>query len=628
MNRTPSILFALGFATLTIALVLMALTPATPQVAYADLPEDHPPLPANINGGPLAPTTKLDFFAPGTQPNNITDTISAPNSCESCHARYSDQVPQPSDYEPWTGWQGSMMAQAGRDPVFYAALDIANADAGFAGEFCLRCHLPRAWANGRIVDGNLDMTANPAELAHDLEGVQCEICHRMVDPQFEVGNPARDAGIIAALTSTVHITTGNATMIIDPEDYRRGPFDVVADFGFDPHGAVGAKDTLTSTYHQESALCGTCHDISNPALSWNEGTGTYELNDTNTPFTDTSKMFPIERTFSEWQLSEFNTPSGVYAPQFGGNKTNVSTCQDCHMRDVTGKGAAFFGNASDTPLRTDLPMHDLTGANTWVPQIIPQHPVFSATFNNEPDRIEALNQGITRSRRMLQNAASIVTQFDAVSDELDVRVYNHSGHKLPTGYVEGRRMWIQVEGYDITGTLVYSSGAYNNATADLFISPDIQIYESKHGVTGTVATLLSETPGTETFHFALNNIILTDNRIPPRGFDYDAFLAVGAEPRKDGLPDPTMYADGQYWDDVLYTLPDNVVAGKVRLMYQTSSKEYIEFLRDNNPLFGIDSNNNGQILFDLWNNGTKSAPEVMVEVGFGYDIFLPTVTKP
>ncbi len=70
-----------------------------------------------------------------------------------------------------------MMAQAGRDPVFYAALDIANADAGFAGEFCLRCHLPRAWVNGRIVNGNLDLTADEEELAHD----QSEIVERGIE---------------------------------------------------------------------------------------------------------------------------------------------------------------------------------------------------------------------------------------------------------------------------------------------------------------------------------------------------------------------------------------------------------------------------------------------------------------
>ena len=622
MNRISSITFTIGIATLLAGFLFITLTtPRTNNTAYANLPADHPPIPA---GAATIPTTKNDFFTPGTQPNTLTDTIAVPESCTSCHRGYSAQVPQPNDYEPWTGWQGSMMAQAGRDPVFYAALDIANADAANAGEFCLRCHLPRAWANGRIQNGTIDLSADPSELAHDLEGVQCEICHRMVDPQYTAPNPARDLGILAALTSTVHITTGNAAMILDPEDYRRGPFDLTADWSFDPHTAVSAKGTLQSPYHQESALCGTCHDISNPALSWN-GTE-YALNATDTPFTDTSKMFPIERTFSEWRLSQYNTPGGVYAPQFGGNKSNVSTCQDCHMRDVTGKGAAFFGNATDAPLRTDLPMHDLTGANTWVPQIIPQHPVFSATFTNEPARVAALNQGITRARTMLQNAASLTTQFDPDTHQLTVRVINNTGHKLPTGYPEGRRMWLQVQGYNSTGDPIYLSGAYNNATGELALAPDTHIYETKHGVTGTVASLIGESAGTSTFHFVLNNIILKDNRIPPRGFDYDAFRAVGAEPRTNGQPDPTLYANGQYWDEVTYTLPNDVVVGKVRLLYQTSSKEYIEFLRDENPNSG-NPNNNGQILYNLWNNSTKSGPELMVEAGFGYDVYLPLVSR-
>lgn len=621
MNRISSIILTVGIAILMAGILFLTLTnSSTNHTVYANLPADHPPIPAGA--GPL-PTTKNDFFIPGTQPNTLTDTIVQPEDCASCHQGYSTQVPQPAEYEPWTGWQGSMMAQSGRDPIFYAALDIANADAANAGEFCLRCHVPRAWVNGRIQNGTIDLTADPTELAHDLEGVQCEICHRLIDPEFSAQNPARDQGILAALTSTVNINTGSAAMILDPEDYRRGPFDVVADWdNFDPHQAVSAQGTLQSPYHQESALCGTCHDISNPALSWN-GTE-YALNTTDTPFTDTSKMFPIERTFSEWQLSEYNTPGGVYAPQFGGNKTNVSTCQDCHMRDVTGVGASFFGNLG--PERQNLPMHDLTGANTWVPQIIPQHPAFSATFNTNPTRLAALNQGIERARAMLQKAASLSTQFNPDTHQLTVRVINNTGHKLPTGYPEGRRMWLQVEGYNSAGDLVYVSGAYNNTTGDLALSPDTYIYETKHGVTGTVAANLGVADGTSTFHFVLNNTIIKDNRIPPRGFEYDAFLAVGAEPRTDGQPDPTLYADGQYWDDVIYTLPNDVVVGKVRLLYQTASKEYIEFLRDENPNSG-DPNNNGQILYDLWNDGTKSAPEVMGEVGFGYDVYLPLVLR-
>jgi len=40
----------------------------------------------------------------------------------------------------------------------------------------------------------------------------------------------------------------------------------------------------------------------------------------------------VERTYSEWLHSHYNTTNGVYAPQFADAKTNgmVSVCQDCH----------------------------------------------------------------------------------------------------------------------------------------------------------------------------------------------------------------------------------------------------------------------------------------------------------
>ncbi|MCB0020278.1 MAG: hypothetical protein KDE09_20945 [Anaerolineales bacterium] len=371
-------------------------------------------------------------------------------------------------------------------------------------------------------------------------------------------------------------------------------------------------------------LCGTCHDISNPLLSWNPATEQYELNDPDTPSPDLSQGFPVERTFSEWLLSSYNTPQGVYAPQFGGNKEYVSICQDCHMRDITGAGGALGGNMV---IRDDQPLHDLSGASTWVPQMLPLHPVFGATFTNNQDRLDALNDGIDRARYMLQNAASMTALMQ--DGQLFVTVINESGHKLPTGYAEGRRMWLQVEGYNAAGQLIYQSGAYDPATGILTgygIDPTLQVYEIKQGLTDDWATQLGLTAG-ESFHFILNNMIVLDNRIPPRGYDYVAFLAAGAAPYTAGVPDPGRYADGQYWDTTVYNLPPGVAYGRVRLLFQTASLEYIEFLRDNNPNPG-DPNNNGQILYDLWQQTGRSTPEVMAEFVFGETAFLPIIIHP
>ncbi len=624
MRKILIIFFSTSLTLAIIAALFATLKQTSTPAAQAALPANHPQLSPNGTGPTptLSTTTMLDFFQPGTQPLHTgTFDIDSPEQCIGCHANYSSQVNQPADYEPWTGWAGSMMAQSGRDPVFYAALDIANADAAFAGEFCLRCHLPRGW-----LDGRSSTTDGSAMTAVDQEGVQCEVCHRMVDPLYSSENPDRDLTVLAAITSPVTIP-GNASLIVDTADYRRGPFDVVTDNGFDPHNpAAGALDTLESPFHQDAALCGSCHDISNPLLTWDEPSQSYVLNDVNQPFTDTTSMFPVERTYSEWRLSDFNTPQGVALPQFGGNKSSVSTCQDCHMQDVTGVGAAFFGNATSVPERSDLPLHDLTGANNWVPQIIPQHPVFSATFTTGPyaeERLEALNAGIDRATAMLQNAAEL--DISLTGTQLVVTVTNNSGHKLPTGYIEGRRMWLQVEAYDAAGSLIYSSGAYDAATGLLTEDGDLQLYEAKHGISADLAAQLG-VPAGESFHFILNNEILHDNRIPPRGYEFAAFAAAGAAPYTNGAPDPSRYADGQYWDTVTYSLPAEPEVVIVRLVHQVASREYIEFLRNESPFFG-DASSNGQILYDLWAENGRSQPTIMAQKAIGLETYLPFIHR-
>jgi hypothetical protein len=53
-------------------------------------------------------------------------------------------------------------------------------------------------------------------------------------------------------------------------------------------------------------------------------------------------------------------------------------------------------------------------------------------------------------------------------------------------------------------------------------------------------------------------------------------------------------------------LPVGTIQVEVNLYYQTVSKEYIEFLRDENV-----TNGDGQIMYDLWANNGMSTPELM-----------------
>jgi hypothetical protein len=517
-------------------------------------------------------TTLRDFDLAGTQPFEAGADIAPPENCASCHGNYAPES------EPYFNWKGSMMALASRDPLFLANMTIANQDAPDSGDLCLRCHLPRGWLQGRSVptDGSRMVTADHA-------GVSCDICHRMVDPIRSAANPVTDSNILAAL-SFPGTNFGNGMMVIDPSGTARGPFS----------DAMSQHAYLVSPFHREAALCGTCHDVSNPAFQ-KDALGNYVPNAFNASGTNFSahSMLPVERTYSEWFFSAYNTASGIYAPQFAGNKADgrVATCQDCHMRDVAGRGADPISNPS-APLRQDLPLHDMTGGSTWLPGVM---------TNLFPTQVDAaaVAAGVARAQYMLANAATL--GVSAQGGLLKVSVTNQTGHKLPTGYPEGRRIWINVKLYNLATNLVAESGAYDPSTGVLTHDDQAKVYEVKPGIETNLALALGLPPG-PSFHFVLNNQVFLDNRIPPRGFTNSSYAAFG------GAPVAHSYADGQHWDETVYTLPPNAAFADVRLYYQSTSKEFIEFLRDENV-----TDSRGADLFNLWNTNGKCPPTMMAQ---------------
>jgi hypothetical protein len=437
----------------------------------------------------------------------------------------------------------------------------------------MRCHFSAAWLAGRSqpTDGS---QVQPFEFT----GVSCDLCHRLVDPFFDPNeNPAVDANILAALRAAPQ-HFGDAMYVVDPDNFRRrGPYD---------DAFTALHDWLPSPFHRDAALCGTCHDLSNPVFS-RQPDGTYAPNpfDQAAPSTNVADLMPEQRTYSEWFFSAFNTPQGVFAPQFGGNRQYVSTCQHCHMPAVTGKGCIL----DDAPVRNDLARHDLAGGNTWVLSLIPQVDPLADPL--------AIQTGIARARYLLRNAATLELSRNA--EQIFVTVVNQTGHKLPTGYPEGRRMWLNVRFFGADDMLLTESGAYDPDTALLSEDPAIKIYEARLGIAPPVAALVGLPPGTE-FHLVLNSMIKKDNRIPPLGFSNAAYAGFGMPPIG------AAYADGQNWDVTPYDIPVGAVRAEVRLYYQTASREYIEFLRDEGVPGGA-----GDALYALWAGSGKSPPEEM-----------------
>ena len=516
------------------------------------------------------------------------------SDCSNCHN--NDNIQK--------SWRGTMMGNASIDPLFRACLEIATADAPESGDLCLRCHLPRAWLNGRSTptDGSaVELDASTASI--DKQGVSCDLCHRMVDPGSIT---AADVAILNDLDKGVgggpshkpieggQPVYGNGMYVLDRDlDSAGGPFQKVSyDARRGPFASVASHDhTMTyDPFYQSSALCGTCHDVSNPQLDVKNVDGSWSASndDDKAPSFKPSALMPIERTYSEWLASDFAV-GGMTSVPFGipGVNDAANTCQDCHLRDLGAPGAKACSNGL---VRADLPIHEMAGGNVWVPQVLKD-----ASFGLDAAIHPDLDRASTNARYMLRHAATVTLTELFAPSRIEVKIQNESGHKLPTGYPEGRRMWINVKFFDDKDNLLRESNAYNNPSGHLDTSDsESKIYE---------AELVD--PDGDHFHFVKANQVAKDNRIPPRGYKKAQLAAA------QGGPVPaSLYADGQSYDATTYTVPDCTARAEVRVLYQTASREYIEFLRDENPLPGGGA---GQVLYDLWKAFDRSPP---VNVGW------------
>ncbi len=551
----------------------------------------------------------------GTQPG-LTHPILEPMNCQLCHGEYDDD----NNIEPYPTWSGSMMANSARDPLFWAALDVANNDAPGIGDLCLRCHTPSAWLAGRSeppagsVDG-CGLIGNLDEPNNDFDGVSCHLCHRMMV------NETPPAG-------QEEVYFQNASFWIDDEDCttpgsgpcRRGPYDYEPGVGEPPH------QWEFSDYHVASDICGNCHNITSPLLTLIDQNGD-----------DTGLPYPIERTFKEWQQSDYALPDG--------NGNSVQSCQNCHMPDAT-EDPAFACVFQENNRTSDMPVHQFAGGNAWVPEVLKnEYPAL--------DRDEAFDATVAWAFDLLQNRSAVV---EVVADEqvapgemlgVAVRVTNLTGHKLPTGYTEGRRVWLNVQARDAEGNLFWESGAYDSATGVLTEDDQVKIYQAKPGIwnsNGTMECDTTDAMGRPEFHFVLNNCWSSDNRIPPLGFTGGDDI----ETRPVGYTYPeTAPGSGILVNydltDYAIPVPFNTplpLTVEATLNYQTMSKEYVEFLRDQaieNDFpddclprsTGLTGMSRGEFLYDLWERYDRSPPVPMAGALVGVDgsaLEIPTVS--
>jgi hypothetical protein len=609
---------------------------------------------------PLPVTQDPLVRMPGTQPAQGV-SLEGASRCMNCHAGYNPQV------EPGFNWQGSMMSQAARDPFFWAALTVAAQDSiavlgnPNATDICLRCHMPKGWLEGRS-----DPTNATAMQRDDFDGVQCDFCHRGYDAHHvdtyagtregadwlgywdETNKSATKSSTAAAQALSADRAEASSLRLFDGRLMFGADGKPVAP-AYDESGggqyfvAVGSEKRASfadatarhkmhySRFHKSRYFCSSCHDVSNPVLA-------NHLLETRDGMLPTERLpayayFHVERTFSEFMLSAYGRGEGAdglgpFAPgQFDtsrpGNK--VAACQDCHMRDVSGRGAdkrdaIFRPDGSVEHPQSGQPLHDLTGGNTLVPRILastvsgsPNYDAVNAALLNRTAELTmdlggglglnpaALLAGADRAHEQLQMAAAIEgLTYDPASGALAFRIQNQTGHKLISGYPEGRRIWVNIRAIGSGGELLAEvnpwdpaaatlKGLSGYAYADPYVNPlpapgtlatwerhdDTLVYEVK-----MTSTLTNEQT---TFHFALADGRWKDNRIPPKGFDIANAAKRMAEPVKNGAADLSLFSTAEYhggYRQVATMIPPGAAKVEIRLYYQGVSREYVEFLRD------------------------------------------------
>jgi hypothetical protein len=589
---------------------------------------------------------------PGTQPGQVS--LESPNRCMNCHAGYNESV------EPGFNWQGSMMAQSARDFLYFATVTVAAQDAKWVTgstngtDICLRCHFPKGWLEGRS-----DVTNASLMTGADWDGVQCDFCHRMYDPFFEntyTGNgvstdwlgywdeegplsqPGADETYAAdaAEAATVTLFNGNPfyNSLNQPvgtnyTEATSGQFFIAADAAKRASfaDAEARHQMLYSRYHKSEEMCATCHDVSNPILANLAGADPVTgLLPTEADYA--GSYMHVERTYSEFALSAYGRGDGapgigpfapdVFATSQPGNE--ISRCQDCHMRDVSGAGANKNGavvrpDGSTEHPDSGQPLHDLTGGNVWVSAVlasaVPGSPNYDATndalLNQGPAVLTldlnagqginpvALLAGADRAAQQLELAASFTdVSYDATTGDLTFRVQNQTGHKLISGFPEGRRMFVNIKGYT-GGALVHEVNPYDATASTLkglsgYTYSGLPAPESLAGNEEYADELVYEshpsssiTGETETFHFALGDGRYKDNRIPPMGFDIDGAVERMSVSVWHGIEEPEYYTAAENaggYDEVSINVPTGLDSIEIGLYYQTTSREYIEFLRD------------------------------------------------
>ena len=480
-------------------------------------------------GGGSTPTTVVDVLPVlrGLKPElNTADPLfedahySGSGVCASCHDDQASGELATMTIQDESGfrdvsigraWQTSTMANSTRDPYWHAVVaSELHKYPGLADEIndtCTRCHAPMAndiakkdgltlqvfdsgsEETGDFVQGLYSMDATNELFNHAMDGVSCSLCHQIADD----GNLGTDQGM-----------SGGWTVNAFPaENFQDRP--AYGQYTDPDQGYMRQQSGFTPEYGahiSSSETCGSCHNLK-----------TNPVDENGQPIPGISH-FAEQMVYTEWENSAFDDG----APQ-------AQSCQGCHMPKID--QPVLIASSGASVKRDNFAEHTFLGANTVMQDMLKN---FSAELGVDESVTAAdFDESIERNREFLKTSASLELLNTSLANDkinVDVKVTNLTGHKLPSGY-HSRRAYLHVLVIDADGKVVYENGLIRPDGSIAGVSEDanpdsyeihydkitsatqVQVYQA---ITG-------DATGSQTHSLLAATQFLKDNRLTPAGFD-------------------------------------------------------------------------------------------------------------
>ena len=352
-------------------------------------------------------------FAPGelkTTDHALVDWRGIPSAraCGECHK------------QEFMEWVTSMHAVSDSDQIYDTSVlqntlssKAAGAHGLEKGRWCESCHNPLGTLSGQVT---------PASSVPDVEtmeeGTSCIVCHTAVHAEPLAGN-----GALTIKMNQMFRHASPALIMAAPSRH-----------------AKDMQARRDAPLMGSSALCGACHTEIRPTTV----AGQEPMN--------------FQDTYDEWRRSPW-AEKGVQ-------------CQDCHMARDPAATVAALKRGEKAPRGVS---HRIAGNNYLLANPDLPGNLMGTLRGGAPTGVNKMysrEEYETEQRRTHQQIVALLREAAEIQLEnsvdrsnkptLAVTVANRgAGHALPTGPLDQRYMWLEVEVSDSNGRTVFHSGAFD-----------------------------------------------------------------------------------------------------------------------------------------------------------------------